>query len=273
MRWRQFLTPVTSVDAHEARAMLDADTSIQLLDVRQEKEYQEEHIAGAKFIPLSSLDDMISDIDPSRPVLVYCAIGGRSRIAAQLLAGKGFEKVFNLSGGIKAWNGWKGYGDYELGLDLFMNAEDLKDVLEVAYVMEKALGDFYVSTAATIKNPKAAELFHTLALVEIKHSEAVAQRLRTASGNAPLPDISPDAAPEGGLTTEEYMQRLGTDMESPRDIVSFAMALEAQAMDLYSRAAENAPDEESQAALKRIALEERGHLKHLAILMDSLVQG
>lgn len=271
MRWRQFLTPVKSVDAHEARTMLDADPNVQLLDVRQEKEYQEEHIAGAKFIPLASLDEMLNELDPGRSVIVYCAIGGRSRVASQLLAGKGFEKVYNLSGGIKAWNGWKGFGDYEQGLDLFMNAEDLKEILEVAYVMEKALGNFYETMADTVNEPKATELFHKLAAVESKHSDSVAERLRAVTDNAPLPDVTPDARPEGGLTTEEYMQRLGSDMESPRDIVDFAMAMEAQAMDLYSRAAENAPDDDSRHALERIALEERGHLKHLAVLMDSLV--
>lgn len=271
MRWRQFLTPVRSVDAHEARTMLDADPQIQLLDVRQEKEYQEEHIAGAKFIPLASLDDMLSEIDKERPVIVYCAIGGRSRVAAQLLAGKGFEQVINLSGGIKAWNGWKGFGDYEQGLDLFMNAEDLKEVLEVAYVMEKALGDFYLDMASRVTSPKAADLFSKLASVEDKHSQTVAARLQAVTGNAPLPEVGPDAAPEGGLSTAEYMRRLGTDTESPRDVVDFAMALEAQAMDLYTRAAENAPDDASREALERMALEERGHLKHLAVLMDSLV--
>ncbi|GFM32998.1 rhodanese-like domain-containing protein [Desulfovibrio subterraneus] len=271
MRWRQFLTPVRSVDAHEARTMLDADPQIQLLDVRQEKEYQEEHIAGAKFIPLASLDDMLGEIDKERPVLVYCAIGGRSRVAAQLLAGKGFEKVLNLSGGIKAWNGWKGFGDYEQGLDLFMNAENLQEVLEVAYVMEKALGDFYMDMASRVSSPKVANLFSKLASVEDKHSKTVAERLQAVTGNAPLPEVGPDAAPEGGLSTAEYMHRLGTDTESPRDVVDFAMALEAQAMDLYARAAENAPDDSSREALERMALEERGHLKHLAVLMDSLV--
>ncbi len=271
MRWRQFLTPVRSIDAHEARVMLDSDPEVQLVDVRQDKEYKEEHIAGAKFVPLASLDDMLEEIDPKRPVIVYCAIGGRSRIASQMLAGKGFEKVFNLSGGIKAWNGWKGFGDYEQGLDLFMNAEDIREVLEVAYVMEKALGNFYVDMAASVQSPKAAELFSKLASVESKHSDSVAERLQAISGGAPLPDVGPEATPEGGLSTKEYMQRLGSDLESPRDVVDFAMAMEAQAMDLYTRAAENAPDDPSREALERIALEERGHLKHLAVLMDALV--
>ncbi len=49
------------------------------------------------------------------------------------------------------------------------------------------------------------------------------------------------------------------------------MALEAQAMDLYARAAENAPDEASRRELERMAQEERGHLKHLGVLMDALM--
>lgn len=271
MRWRQFLTPVESIDSHQARSMLASDPKVQLLDVRQAKEYEEGHISGAKFIPLGSLGDMLEDLDPARPVVVYCAIGGRSRIAAQMLAGKGFDKVFNLSGGFKAWNGWKGFGEYEQGLHLFMNTQDLREVLEVAYVMEKALGEFYRTMSSSVRSPKASDLFRKLADVEDKHSGTVADRLRTVTGNAPLPDVGPDAAPEGGLTTAEYMRRLGTDTESPRDIVDFAMALEAQAMDLYARAAENAPDEASRRELERMAQEERGHLKHLGVLMDALM--
>jgi sulfur-carrier protein adenylyltransferase/sulfurtransferase len=44
----------------------------------------------------------LGEIDAQKPTLVYFAIGGRSRVAAQMLAGKGFQEVYNLSGGIKA---------------------------------------------------------------------------------------------------------------------------------------------------------------------------
>ena len=75
--------------------------------------------------------------------------------------------------------------------------------------------------------------------------------------------------PEGGLPTEEYMRRLGVDLNQPEDILSFAMALEAQALDLYSRAAEHS-DSDVRTFLQGMAVEEKGHLQHLARYMDSL---
>ena len=60
------------------------------------------------------------------------------------------------------------------------------------------------------------------------------------------------------------------DWDSSSDIVGLAMSIEAQALDLYTRAANRSKDERSQRALKKIAEEERAHLEQLAKLMDSL---
>jgi len=73
MRWKQFLTPVTSMDADEARAFM-ADKSladIVILDVRQPNEYEKGHIPGAKLIPLPDLSERIEEIDPARETIVY----------------------------------------------------------------------------------------------------------------------------------------------------------------------------------------------------------
>ena len=75
---------------------------------------------------------------------------------------------------------------------------------------------------------------------------------------------------EGGLTTDEYISLFKPDWNALSDIVDLAMSIEAQALDLYTRAANRSTDERSQRALKKIAEEERNHLEQLAILMDSL---
>ena len=82
----------------------------QLLDVRQPGEYEAEHLPGAKLIPLKQLADGLGGLEKDKPVLVYCAVGGRSRAAAQFLSGQGFNEVYNLSGGIKKWQGVKAGG-------------------------------------------------------------------------------------------------------------------------------------------------------------------
>jgi len=73
MRWKQFLTPVKSFDADQARKYM-ADKSSEertILDVRQPSEYAAGHVPGAKLIPLPDLNKRLSEIDPKKPTMVY----------------------------------------------------------------------------------------------------------------------------------------------------------------------------------------------------------
>lgn len=74
---------------------------------------------------------------------------------------------------------------------------------------------------------------------------------------------------EGGLTTSEYLERFHPDLANVVDVVSMAMSIEAQALDLYIRAASWADDEENRAILERIASEEKTHLGKLGQHFDS----
>ncbi len=71
MRWKQFFTPVDSLNAKEAQDLLSKEQPIELLDVRQPGEYKQGHIAGAKLIPLPNLGDSLDHLDPDKPVIVY----------------------------------------------------------------------------------------------------------------------------------------------------------------------------------------------------------
>ncbi len=268
MRWLQFLTPVKSIDADQARKVLAAEPDVQIVDVRQPKEYEQGHISGARLMPMGQLAGRLDELRKDVPILVYCAIGGRSRVAAQMLSGKGFDRILNLSGGFKAWNGWTGFGEYEQGLHLFQESMSLEQALATAYGMESALGEFYRTMGKRVANQKAGGLFAMLAEIEMKHLQAVANRIQDGNRQEAHKHSSP-AIPEGGMTTEEHMRRMGVDLENPRDIVDFAMAVEAQAMDLYSRAARQARGE-VESFLKAMAEEEKLHLQHLGNLMDQL---
>jgi rhodanese-related sulfurtransferase len=73
MRWKQFFTPVESLDARHGQEMalrFSAD-EMTILDVRQAKEYNAGHLPGAKLIPLPELDERIDELDPSKKILVY----------------------------------------------------------------------------------------------------------------------------------------------------------------------------------------------------------
>ena len=73
MRWKQFFTPVKSLDGDQARKFM-ADKSpgeFTILDVRQPGEYEAGHIPGSKLIPLPDLTERLGEIDPKKPTLVY----------------------------------------------------------------------------------------------------------------------------------------------------------------------------------------------------------
>ena len=75
---------------------------------------------------------------------------------------------------------------------------------------------------------------------------------------------------EGGLTTEEYLKLHEPDLEVTVDVISLAMAIETQALDLYQRSADRAETEANKNALMQIANEERSHLEQLGKLFESL---
>jgi glyoxylase-like metal-dependent hydrolase (beta-lactamase superfamily II)/rhodanese-related sulfurtransferase len=75
----------------------------QLLDVRTRREHEEKRIDGSLFIPLNHLAERAEELAFDRPVLVHCAGGYRSSIAASLLRRRGFTRVSELAGGIAAW--------------------------------------------------------------------------------------------------------------------------------------------------------------------------
>jgi rhodanese-related sulfurtransferase/rubrerythrin len=251
-----------------------AGDAFTLLDVRQPEEYESEHLPGAKLIPLPELSGRLPELDAEKPTLVYCAIGGRSRVAAQVLAAKGFREVFNLSGGIKAWSSGKAVGPEDLGLGLFSGKEAPEEALVVAYALEEGLFEFYQSMVPKVTNEDASRLFGKLATIEVKHQDRIFNEYIQLTGAAVSREdfaqktVTP--AMEGGLTTAEYLDRYQPDLEKAEDVVSLAMAIEAQALDLYQRAAGEAKTDGSKTVLLRIADEERAHLEQLGKLFGKL---
>jgi rhodanese-related sulfurtransferase/rubrerythrin len=274
MQWKQFFTPVQSIDAKTAaRYMQDRPAgSYTLLDVRQPREYENSHIAGARLVPVGELDRRLDELDPEKPTIVYCAIGGRSRIAAQMLAGRGFREVYNLAGGIRAWEHKTAVGPEDLGLHLFTGLEKTEQTLAVAYGLEQGLRDFYLSMTARVGPEAAKQLFTRLADIEILHQNQIMDLYEQVSGSRRTrEDFAGNVvqqAMEGGLTTEQYLALYRPDLDSVLEIISLAMAIEAQALDLYQRAAQRAADQDSRAILLQIAQEERAHLSQLGRLLD-----
>jgi rhodanese-related sulfurtransferase len=101
------LTAGKTVSAPEAvRLMNDRDARV--IDVRPVADFKKAHLLGALNIPHDKLKDRLGELerDKSKPVIVYCALGGgSSRESAKLLREKGFAEAFPLSGGLNGWLG------------------------------------------------------------------------------------------------------------------------------------------------------------------------
>ncbi len=76
-----------------------------LIDVRTSAEYSQGNIEGSKNYDLLNGDfqNQVNSMDKKTPVYVYCAVGGRSSKAAQILKNEGFTKIIDLKGGYNSW--------------------------------------------------------------------------------------------------------------------------------------------------------------------------
>ena len=192
-----------------------------------------------------------------------------------MLSGKGFDNVINVKGGIKAWDGHFAVGSEELGLELLTGKESIEETLVAAYSLEAGLRDFYLSMNEKVRQDDIKRLFQKLAQIETLHQDRIFDEYLMVSGS----QVSREGfendlvinAVEGGLTTDEYIQMFKPDWDSAVDIISLAMSIEAQALDLYTRASERSEDPRNAAALKKIAEEERLHLEQLGKLMEERI--
>lgn len=92
------------ISVAEATLLINREDAL-VLDVRETHEWSSGHIPNARHVALGHLDKHISEIEKfkERPVIVCCASGNRSSSACGTLRKAGFQRVFNLNGGIGAW--------------------------------------------------------------------------------------------------------------------------------------------------------------------------
>lgn len=99
----QSSTPIYTVDVEQSRAMQKQGAL--LLDVREPHEFDEAHAPGSVLIPLGQLQERIAEIGDFKrnPVVVICRSGRRSMQAADILGKLGFTSLYNVQGGMIAW--------------------------------------------------------------------------------------------------------------------------------------------------------------------------
>lgn len=240
-----------------------------LLDVRQPGEYTGSHIPGSVLVPLPQLAERIGELSEAKPTIVYCAIGGRSSIAARFLASRGFKEVYNLKGGIQAWNGHKVAGPSDTHLPYLETYDTLERLLALAYRMESGLKDFYLELASRVDSARVKKLLAELAQLEEQHESQVAE-LAKRMGVSPsaLEDELDSPVAEGGLDLPAFVSDNAALLESASGALELAIMIEAHSLDLYLRCAAAVADPDARGMLGAIAEEEKAHLARLAAQLE-----
>lgn len=91
------------ITSTEAKRIIDKSVNVYLLDVRTPDERRQGYIQGSVLIPIDMVGRKLAEIPKNRPIIVYCAVGSRSRSVAQALANSGYPEVYNMRDGIYGW--------------------------------------------------------------------------------------------------------------------------------------------------------------------------
>ncbi len=180
--------------------------------------------------------------------------------------------MYNLKGGITAWQGRTAFGPAEMGMAYLKGDEKPPEVVVLAYGMETGLSEWYTAIAETTPQPEVKSLLKRLAGIEENHRQKLFnlyQTLdRTVTDQGQFETRIVSKLMEGGFTTEEFMEQNKEAMNTRENVLGIAMMLETQALDLYLRYSRKSQDHRSKAVFHDLGEEEKRHLASLGRLME-----
>ena len=154
------------------------------------------------------------------------------------------------------------------------NSEESIKVLKYALEKEKAAEDFYVEKAQTVKEPAAREIFKSLSVDEHKHYEMISDLLKQAeSGNeTSIFTLSPSYVPKERIEAVFSKLKGGklpslSEKTTAMEALNFALEIEKQSFNYYSKAAEDVDNSEIAAVYSFLAGEENKHY----IMIDNAI--
>jgi rhodanese-related sulfurtransferase len=92
-----------SLSPQEARSMMASRPELLVVDLREPAELKEGYIEGSVLIPVSDLSKGSKSLPSNQPLLLVCAVGGRSYGVGRYFSLKGYPEIYNLQGGIDNW--------------------------------------------------------------------------------------------------------------------------------------------------------------------------
>jgi rhodanese-related sulfurtransferase/rubrerythrin len=272
MQLDRFVKPVPEISPDEVRAYVKANPadSFNLLDVRQPEEYTEDHLPGARLIPVGELQDRLGEIDRSKPTIVYCRAGVRGSSGASILIGAGFEDVRNMTGGVLAWRGFRATGAPESGLTWVDDSQAPGEVVALAWAMEKGAQEYYEALAGYRLSPDLTGVFEFMAREEAGHARLMLESYRKLTGGDETPEakLGPKMKRimEGGVDLDRLLDWI-TDRPIG-DILEVTMSIEANAHDRYLKLSRTLSDPALHQVFLNLAEREKAHLDELTRLFD-----
>ena len=101
--WRQEKREVARIVRLPASELPARAAEVQILDVREQSEWDEGHIPGSTHVPWHDIDGLPDGLDPDRPIAVVCSSGQRSAVGASLVQRHGGKAIHVIDGGVPAW--------------------------------------------------------------------------------------------------------------------------------------------------------------------------
>ena len=158
-----------------------------------------------------------------------------------------------------------------MGMLTLKGDETPQEVIALSYGLEDGLQKFYAASASLAIEPEVVRVLSKLAEIEVRHKDRLFELYLAVDSN-PLDreafevEINSEMT-EGGFNPDELLEQNLPSFKSAAGVLNFAMMLEAQAMDLYMRYADQCEVQEVKAILFKMADEEKAHLKSLGDLI------
>ncbi|HWR97556.1 MAG TPA: rhodanese-like domain-containing protein [Candidatus Methanoperedens sp.] len=92
-----------SITPLQAKTLIETRPDLQLIDCRSPGEFRQGALPGSTLIPFWDFTKGNYHLPQDKPILLVCAVGGRSLAVGQLLSARGYGEVYNLRGGLDAW--------------------------------------------------------------------------------------------------------------------------------------------------------------------------
>jgi len=151
--------------------------------------------------------------------------------------------------------------------------ETPQEVVVIAYGMEQGLADFYSRVLGMTGEQEVKKIIERLRQLEENHKDRLFGLYQSLEPATPAKAFFEEKivadAMEGGFTGEEFLEKNRPLLDTVENLLSLAMMLEAQALDLYTRYAQKVEGVQSRSVLHDIAEEEKGHLAVLGGLMEA----